>query len=305
MEAAKEKGIPVVVLDRPNPIGGLAVAGPVRDPEFESFIAYHPLPVRHGMTVGELARLFNGERKIGADLHVIPCEGWRRERPLRPHGPALGQPVAQHAEPHRGPPLSRRRPPGGDQPGDRPRHRHALRTRRRPWIDPRAFAEALERPGPAAASASSRSGSRPRSASTPARSAAASTSRSPTAIASSRSRSGSAWRASSAPSIRDEWKPEGFLRMLADQAAYKAVDRRPGAPGRRGHLEGRAGRVRPDEAAISDLQMIISRLNRCGLARNRPPCRPRTCPSKIICSPNPGTRPPRRSTRSARSRSSR
>ena len=79
MEAAKEKGIPVFVLDRPNPIGGLAVSGPVRDPEFESFIAHHALPVRHGMTVGELARLFNGERKIGADLHVIPCEGWRRE----------------------------------------------------------------------------------------------------------------------------------------------------------------------------------------------------------------------------------
>lgn len=78
LEAAKERGIGVVVLDRPNPIGGLAVAGPVRDPEFESFIAHHALPVRHGMTVGELARLFNAERGIGADLAVIPCEGWRR-----------------------------------------------------------------------------------------------------------------------------------------------------------------------------------------------------------------------------------
>ncbi len=78
LEAAKEAKVPVVVLDRPNPIGGLAVAGPVRDPDFASFIAHHALPVRHGMTVGELARLFNAERSIGADLTVVPVEGWRR-----------------------------------------------------------------------------------------------------------------------------------------------------------------------------------------------------------------------------------
>ena len=78
LEAAGEAGLPVLVLDRPNPIGGLAVAGPVSDPDLESFIAYHALPVRHGMTVGELARLFNAERRLGADLTVIACEGWRR-----------------------------------------------------------------------------------------------------------------------------------------------------------------------------------------------------------------------------------
>ncbi len=78
IEAAKEVGVPVVILDRPNPIGGVAVEGPVRDPDFASFIAYHAVPVRHGMTVGELARLYNGERSIGAELIVIPCEGWRR-----------------------------------------------------------------------------------------------------------------------------------------------------------------------------------------------------------------------------------
>ncbi len=78
LEAAAAAEIPVYVLDRPNPIGGAAVDGPVRDPEYESFIAHHALPVRHGMTVGELARLFNAERSIGADLTVIPCEGWRR-----------------------------------------------------------------------------------------------------------------------------------------------------------------------------------------------------------------------------------
>ena len=78
LEAAKGNHIPVIVLDRPNPINGLAVAGPVRDADFASFIAHHALPVRHGMTVGELARLFNAERSINADLTVIPCEGWQR-----------------------------------------------------------------------------------------------------------------------------------------------------------------------------------------------------------------------------------
>jgi len=78
LEAAAGAKVPVYVLDRPNPIGGLAVAGPVRDDEFASGIAYHALPVRHGLTVGELATLFNAERKIGADLRVVRCEGWRR-----------------------------------------------------------------------------------------------------------------------------------------------------------------------------------------------------------------------------------
>ncbi len=78
LEAAAEHGIKVVVLDRPNPIGGLAVDGPVLDGGRESFTAYHRLPVRHGLTVGELARLFNAERKLGADLDVVRMEGWRR-----------------------------------------------------------------------------------------------------------------------------------------------------------------------------------------------------------------------------------
>jgi uncharacterized protein YbbC (DUF1343 family) len=76
-EAAKAK-LHVVVLDRPNPITGRAVEGPVSDADRLSFTAWHPIPVRHGMTVGELARLFNVERRIGAGLIVIPCEGWRR-----------------------------------------------------------------------------------------------------------------------------------------------------------------------------------------------------------------------------------
>jgi uncharacterized protein YbbC (DUF1343 family) len=78
LETAAEHKLKVVVLDRPNPIGGLAVEGPLLDPKLESFTGYHPIPVRHGMTVGELALLFNKERKISADVEVIPVEGWRR-----------------------------------------------------------------------------------------------------------------------------------------------------------------------------------------------------------------------------------
>jgi uncharacterized protein YbbC (DUF1343 family)/CubicO group peptidase (beta-lactamase class C family) len=78
LEAAARHKVKVVVLDRPNPIGGVAVAGPVLDPKRESFIAYHPLPIRHGLTVGELALLFNKERGLGADLEVVRMEGWRR-----------------------------------------------------------------------------------------------------------------------------------------------------------------------------------------------------------------------------------
>jgi uncharacterized protein YbbC (DUF1343 family)/CubicO group peptidase (beta-lactamase class C family) len=78
MDAAAEKNIPLVVLDRPNPIGGIEVDGPVREPEFASFIAHHDIPVRHGMTAGELARMFNDERKIGCELTVVPCKDWNR-----------------------------------------------------------------------------------------------------------------------------------------------------------------------------------------------------------------------------------
>jgi uncharacterized protein YbbC (DUF1343 family)/CubicO group peptidase (beta-lactamase class C family) len=78
LETAAAHKLKVVVLDRPNPIGGVAVEGPVLDRKLESFVGYHPLPVRHGMTLGELARLFNRERKIGADLEVITARGWQR-----------------------------------------------------------------------------------------------------------------------------------------------------------------------------------------------------------------------------------
>jgi uncharacterized protein YbbC (DUF1343 family) len=67
------------VLDRPNPIGGTIVEGPVLDPKFKSFVGLYPIAERHGMTVGELARLFNDAFHIGAKLKVIPMSGWRRD----------------------------------------------------------------------------------------------------------------------------------------------------------------------------------------------------------------------------------
>jgi uncharacterized protein YbbC (DUF1343 family)/CubicO group peptidase (beta-lactamase class C family) len=76
-EAAKAK-IPVFVLDRPNPIGGVDVEGPIADGDKLSFISYHTIPTRHGLTIGELAQLFNKQRNIGADVRVIKMEGWRR-----------------------------------------------------------------------------------------------------------------------------------------------------------------------------------------------------------------------------------
>jgi uncharacterized protein YbbC (DUF1343 family)/CubicO group peptidase (beta-lactamase class C family) len=80
LEAVKESDKKLVVLDRPNPIGGTEVTGPVRDPDLGSFIAYHALPVRHGMTLGELALLYNHERGLKARLEVIACQGWTREQ---------------------------------------------------------------------------------------------------------------------------------------------------------------------------------------------------------------------------------
>lgn len=78
MEVAAQTGKPVVVLDRPNPIGGTRVAGNVLKPEFASFVGRFPIPMRHGMTVGEICRFFNQTFDIGCDLTVVPMGGWKR-----------------------------------------------------------------------------------------------------------------------------------------------------------------------------------------------------------------------------------
>jgi uncharacterized protein YbbC (DUF1343 family) len=78
MQACAEEGKRMVVLDRPNPINGVKVEGPVLDPAFSSFVGMYPIAVRHGMTVGELARMFNEEFQIGCPLAVVKMEAWER-----------------------------------------------------------------------------------------------------------------------------------------------------------------------------------------------------------------------------------
>jgi uncharacterized protein YbbC (DUF1343 family) len=78
MEAAAEYHKEVIILDRPNPIGGKAVAGNVLDPKFASFVGRYPIPYRHGMTIAELALLFNKEFGIDCSLRVVPMVGWKR-----------------------------------------------------------------------------------------------------------------------------------------------------------------------------------------------------------------------------------
>ncbi|MDQ6832591.1 MAG: DUF1343 domain-containing protein, partial [Chloroflexota bacterium] len=78
MQAAREAGKRVIVLDRPNPINGVQMDGNLLEPGHASFVGMYPLPTRHGMTIGELAGMFNDAFGIGCDLAVVPMEGWRR-----------------------------------------------------------------------------------------------------------------------------------------------------------------------------------------------------------------------------------
>ena len=79
LKAAKRHDLPVIVCDRPNPIGGVAVEGPMLEPGFESFVGQYPIPMRHGMTMGELARMFNEHFGIGAKLEVVTMPEWQRQ----------------------------------------------------------------------------------------------------------------------------------------------------------------------------------------------------------------------------------
>jgi uncharacterized protein YbbC (DUF1343 family) len=79
MRGAAKAGKLLIVLDRPNPINGIDVEGPLVEPELKSFVGSVPIPIRHGLTMGELARYLNAEHELGTDLKVIPMEGWRRD----------------------------------------------------------------------------------------------------------------------------------------------------------------------------------------------------------------------------------
>jgi len=79
MRAAAPLGVQVIVLDRPNPIDGIHLEGNIREDKYSSFVGMFPLPTRHGMTAGELARYFNARFQLNCDLHVVPMRGWKRE----------------------------------------------------------------------------------------------------------------------------------------------------------------------------------------------------------------------------------
>ncbi len=79
LEACAENRIPLILLDRPNPINGNTLEGPMLDPSLQSFVGHGPLPIRYGMTLGELAQFYNHELSIGAELYVVAMQGWQRE----------------------------------------------------------------------------------------------------------------------------------------------------------------------------------------------------------------------------------
>jgi uncharacterized protein YbbC (DUF1343 family) len=79
MQTAAEKGIPIVILDRPNPVTGTIIEGNILEAPFQTFVGIYPVLSRHGLTMGELARMYNAEQKIGANLVVVPVTGWKRE----------------------------------------------------------------------------------------------------------------------------------------------------------------------------------------------------------------------------------
>jgi uncharacterized protein YbbC (DUF1343 family) len=106
LRGAAKQGCPVIVLDRPNPIDGVTLEGPLLQPGYESFIGVAALPIRHGLTVGELARYFCAEYAIDADLTVVAMQGWRRGQwfdetglPWAPTSPAMPPPEHGHGIP--------------------------------------------------------------------------------------------------------------------------------------------------------------------------------------------------------------
>jgi len=143
MRAAKRAGIPVVVADRPDPLGGVQVEGPVLEPALASFVGLFPIPLRHGMTIGELASLFNAEFGIGAELHVVAMQGWRRgDEPLRgalpwvPPSPNMPTPDTALVYPGMG--LLEGTNVSEGRGTTRP-----FETLGAPWVDARALAERL------------------------------------------------------------------------------------------------------------------------------------------------------------------
>ena len=132
MEAAAGAGLDFYVLDRPDPITASLVQGPVLDPDLKSYIGYYPLPVRYGMTVGELAQLFNTREGHRGQVARGEDGGLSAGHLVRPDRAPLGQSVPEPAVPDPGDPLPRGGPDRVRQRERRPGHPHAFRSRRRP-----------------------------------------------------------------------------------------------------------------------------------------------------------------------------
>ena len=173
LRAAARHGVPVIVCDRPNPINGVDVEGAALVPGFESFVGQFPIPMRHGMTIGELARLFNAHFRLGAQLEVVEMEGWRREMFADETGlpwvmPSPNMPDARHGGGVSGHGALR-----GDAAFRRTRHHAAVRARGRAGHRGRALRPRDERAGAARAPSSGPPCSSRRSRSTRSRPAAA------------------------------------------------------------------------------------------------------------------------------------
>lgn len=147
LRAASASGLPVVVCDRPNPIGGETVEGPMLDPSYASFVGEFPIPMRHGMTIGELARLFNDHFAIGAKLEVVAMQGWSRRQYFDETGltwvlPSPNLPTLESAVVYPGTVLFEGTSVSEGRGTTRP-----FEFIGAPWIEPEPFAEALNRRG--------------------------------------------------------------------------------------------------------------------------------------------------------------
>lgn len=145
MKAAAKAGLKFFVLDRPNPINGTHVEGNLIREGYHSFVGLYSIPNRHGMTAGELARLFNEEQRLGCDLTVVPCEGWTRAQHWRETGlhfvpPSPNMPTPDTALVYPGMCLGEGTNVSEGRGTCRPFEQFGA-----PWLDPRAFVAALEK----------------------------------------------------------------------------------------------------------------------------------------------------------------
>ena len=131
MRACEKARVEVVVLDRPNPINGVTIEGPLLDPNYKSFVGLHPIPVRHGKTIGELARQFRDEAFPQCRLSILPMKNWDRGDVVRSNRSAVGDAITQHAGTRYCNRLSRHVSSGRNKYFRRPRHNAAIRDFRR------------------------------------------------------------------------------------------------------------------------------------------------------------------------------